>query len=256
MAAAAKKKPADADVWQNAYGADLGKSKPVKAMPFLERVHVTLGGFFGGETIWRQHNMTSDESDAWAAIPFPFQPTYGEREFRASGREGRFTILTEGNIDPKRKLSAYAEADFYGAGTTSNYNQSNSWAARLRQGYLAYDDNNLGFHFLAGQAWSLLTQNTVGITPRKENFMLVLDHNYVVGFEYTRNWQGADCPGVRPDVDGRRLGRGAGSTRRWRGGQRHRRKRGDRQLRQSGWFIPGQQRLRRPVHHRCDTGCP
>jgi hypothetical protein len=128
--AAAKKKPADADVWQNSYGADLGKSKLVKAMPFLEQVHVTLGGFFGAETIWRQHNMTADESDAWAAIPFPFQPTYGEREFRASGRASRFTILTEGNIDPKRKLSGYVETDFYGAGVTSNYNQSNSWAAR------------------------------------------------------------------------------------------------------------------------------
>ena len=32
-------------------------------------------------------------------------------------------------------------------------------------------------------------RNTVGITPRKENIPLTIDANYVVGFDYTRNWQ-------------------------------------------------------------------
>jgi hypothetical protein len=41
----------------------------------------------------------------------------------------------------------------------------------------------------AGQAWSLLTQNTVAIVPRKENIPLTIEHGYVVGFERTRNWQ-------------------------------------------------------------------
>ena len=30
--------------------------------------------------------------------------------------------------------------DFLGVGVTSNYNQSNSWAPRLRHGYLTYDN--------------------------------------------------------------------------------------------------------------------
>jgi hypothetical protein len=76
-----------------------------------------------------------------------------------------------------------------GVGQTSNYNQSNSWAPRLRQAYLDYDNTGYGFHLLAGQAWSLLTQNQAGITPRKENIPLTIDANYVVGFNYTRNWQ-------------------------------------------------------------------
>jgi outer membrane murein-binding lipoprotein Lpp len=185
------KKKSDQDSLQNAYGADVGvrsKSPLVKASP-MQYVHITLGGFFAGETVYRQHNMTSDESDTFSAVPFPFQPTYGESEFRGSGRATRFTLLAEGNIDPRRKLSGYMEMDFYGVGVTSNYNQSNSWAPRIRQGYVSYDDNNYGFHFLTGQAWSLLTQNTVGITPRKENIPLTIEHNYVVGFEFTRNWQ-------------------------------------------------------------------
>jgi hypothetical protein len=188
--AQAKKKSTDQDSLQNAYGADLGaRPRPlVKAAP-MQYVHITLGGFFAGETVWRERNLTSDESDNFASVPFPFQATYNERELRASGRATRITMLVEGNIDPKRKLSGYMESDFYGVGATSNYNQSNSWAPRLRQGYLAYDDANYGFHMLSGQAWSLLTQNTVGITPRKENIPLTIEHNYVVGFEFTRNYQ-------------------------------------------------------------------
>jgi type II secretory pathway pseudopilin PulG len=190
--AQAKKKSVDQDSLQNAYGADAGvrsKSPLVKASPIQQNVHITLGGFFAGETVWRQRNLTSDESDNFATVPFPFQPTFNENEFRASGRATRITFLAEGNIDPKRKLSGYFETDFYGVGATSNYNQSNSWAPRIRQGYVTYDDNNSGFHMLSGQAWSLLTQNTMGIAPRKENIPLTIEHNYVVGFEFTRNWQ-------------------------------------------------------------------
>src|SRR4051794_26505092 len=79
--------------------------------------------------------------------------------------------------------------DFLGVSVVSNYNQSNSWAARLRQAYFTYDNTDWGFHVLAGQAWSLLTMNTVGITPRKENTTLAINPNHVVGFDFTRNWQ-------------------------------------------------------------------
>ena len=79
--------------------------------------------------------------------------------------------------------------DFLGVGVTSNYNQSNSWAPRIRQAFFEYDNTEWGFHFLAGQAWSMLTQNKVGITARQENIPLTIDPNYVVGFDFTRNWQ-------------------------------------------------------------------
>jgi hypothetical protein len=60
---------------------------------------------------------------------------------------------------------------------------------RLRQANITYDNSGWGFHFLAGQAWSLLTQNQVGITPRKENIPITIDANYVVGWNYVRQWQ-------------------------------------------------------------------
>ena len=71
---------------------------------------------------------------------------------------------------------------------------------RLRQGFFAYDNTFLGFHVLAGQTWSLLTQNQVGITARKENIPLTIDANYVVGFNFTRNWQISAVQELGPGV--------------------------------------------------------
>jgi hypothetical protein len=166
-----------------------GPVKAKAAPAVLPAVKVTLGGFLAAETVWRQRNETADMGSNFGAIPYPFSPMFNENEFRASARQSRISLKVEGNLDQYQKLWGYYEMDFLGAGTTSNYNQSNSWAPRLRQAFFDYDNSFSGFHFLAGQAWSLLTQNQVGITPLKENIPLTIDASYVVGFNYTRNWQ-------------------------------------------------------------------
>jgi len=168
-------------------GALITKGPPPPPPP--ERVKVTLGGFVTADSVWRQHNAVADIGTPFAAIPFPFSPLYNEHEFHGTARQSRISLLVEGNIDPWQKVSGYYESDFLGVAANSNYTETNSWAARLRHGYLTYDNSGWGFHFLAGQAWSLLTQDQVGITPRKENIPLTIDANYVVGFNYTRNWQ-------------------------------------------------------------------
>jgi hypothetical protein len=168
-------------------GVQLPLKGPVISMP--AGVKVTFGGFLAAEGLYRQHNTVSDIGTPFASIPYPFSPQYNEPEFRGTARQSRFSLLVEGALDPVQKLAGYYEMDFLGVGVTSNYNESNSWAPRLRQGYLTYDNSNWGFHLLAGQAWSLLTPNTSGIVPRKENIPLTIDANYVVGFDYTRNWQ-------------------------------------------------------------------
>ena len=157
--------------------------------PAEEKVKVTLGGFITADTVWRQRNQVADLGTPFGTMPFPFSPLYNEHEFHGSARPSRISLLVEGNIDPWQKVSGYYESDFLGVAANSNYTETNSWAARLRHGYLTYDNAGWGFHFLAGQSWSLLTQNQVGITPRKENIPITIDANYVVGFNYTRNWQ-------------------------------------------------------------------
>jgi len=170
--------------------AQAGGSLPFKAPTALPGgVKLTWGGFLAAESVYRQHNTVSDIGTPFASIPYPFSPLYSEPEFRGSARQSRLSLLVEGNLDPTQKLSGYYEMDFLGVGVTSNYNQSNSWAPRLRHAYVTYDNTDWGWHFLAGQSWSLATQNTVGIVPRKENIPLTIDANYVAGFNYTRNWQ-------------------------------------------------------------------
>jgi hypothetical protein len=166
------------------------KSPILKAVaPVTDKVKVTLGGYIAAETVWRQRNEVADIGSNFGAIPYPFSPLYHENEFHGTARQSRISVLVEGALDPTQKLSGYYETDFLGVGTTSNENQSNSWAPRLRQGYFTYDNSYWGWHFLAGQAWSLLTPNQVGITPRKENIPLTIDASYVDGFNYDRNWQ-------------------------------------------------------------------
>jgi hypothetical protein len=171
--------------------------------PPPERVKVTLGGFIAAETVWRQHNMVNDIGTAFATTPYPFSPLYNEHEFHGTARQSRISLLVEGNIDPYQKLSGFYESDFLGVGNTSNYNQSNSWAPRLRHAYFTYDNTGWGgwgFHILAGQTWSLATQNQVDMTPRKENIPLTIDANYVVGFNYIRQWQIRGVVDVAPGI--------------------------------------------------------
>jgi hypothetical protein len=168
---------------------DKGPILKAPTVAITDKVKVTVGGFIAAESVWRQRNEVADMGSNFGAIPYPFSPLYHENEFHGSARQSRLSLLVEGAIDPQQKLTGYYETDFLGVGTTSNFNQSNSWAPRLRQAYGTYDDLDWGVHVLAGQAWSLLTQNQVGITPRKENIPLTIDASYVVGFNYTRNWQ-------------------------------------------------------------------
>jgi hypothetical protein len=186
----AKRRAATSDDPQAAYAADAAvrPAKLVKAPP-PPPVKMTWGGFLAAETVYRQHNVVSDMGTTFTAIPFPFSPQYDEHEFRGSARASRLSLLVEGTIDPAQKVAGYYEMDFLGVGITSNYNQSNSWAPRVRQAYFTYDNSDSGFHFLAGQAWSLVTQNTVGIAARKENIPMTIEANYVAGFNYTRGWQ-------------------------------------------------------------------
>jgi hypothetical protein len=190
--ARAKKKAIATDDPHAAYAADVA-TKPAKAAytkaPIASPIKLTWGGFLAVESVYRQRNAVSDMGSSFAAIPYPLSPQYGEHEFRGSARGSRLSLLVEGTVDPAQKLAGFYEMDFLGTGITSNYNETNSWDVRLRQAYFTYDNSDWGFHLLAGQAWSMLTQNMFGITPRKENVPLTIEWNLIAGFDYTRNWQ-------------------------------------------------------------------
>ena len=112
-----------------------------------------------------------------------------ESEFHESARQTRLSAALEAHPDEVTKLQALFVTDFLGAAPTSNYNESNSWIPRLREGFATYARSDWGFQFLGGQTWTLLTMNKVGVDPYRMNLPLMIDPQYVVGFNWARQAQ-------------------------------------------------------------------
>jgi outer membrane murein-binding lipoprotein Lpp len=163
-----------------------------KAPSWVSGITVSFAGsFIEGATVWRQRNeISSGASDPpFSTIPFSNSPLYQENEWRASAAQSRIAIKMSGDINPAEHLKAYYESDFLGAGTTANLRESNSFNLRIRQAFVEYDNDNYHFHVVGGQAWSLLTQNKVGMLPQTENVPLTIDAQYAVGFNWSRQEQ-------------------------------------------------------------------
>ncbi len=84
--------------------------------------------FFAFEDVWRQRSLNSDINTPFNNIPFMGANQAHVSELNFSGRQSRVGGLFTGDTGPF-KLAGYVEADFLGAGTTSNDNQSNSYRA-------------------------------------------------------------------------------------------------------------------------------
>ena len=172
-----------------------GATMPVKGLPsWFDGIHVSMAGsFIAVEGAWRQHSEVSDGASdppfANPGIPLQNSALWSEREFRASAQQSRIALKVNGDIDPNQHLKAYYEMDFLGASTDANNRQSNSFTPRIRQAYGEYDNDVYHLHVVAGQAWSLLTQNRSGMLPGTENTPLTIDAQYVAGFDWLRNPQ-------------------------------------------------------------------
>jgi len=152
-------------------------------------VLITPVAFFAAESVYRQRAMNSDVNTPFNATPYPGAAQAHTSEFNFSGRQSRIGALFVGNPGPF-KMSGYVEADFLGAGASSNENQSNSYVLRQRQiwGQVA---TNKGFTFTGGQMWSLVTETKHSTDNRTENLPATVDAQYQVGFSWERQ------PGLR-----------------------------------------------------------
>jgi hypothetical protein len=172
-----------------------GQTIFAKALPaWVDGIHFSMAGsFIAMEGAYRQHSEVADGASSPAfgspGIPLQNSALYNEREFRASAQQSRIAMKMWGDIDPNQHVKGYYEMDFLGASTDANNRESNSFTPRIRQAYAEYDNDLWHFHFVGGQAWSLLTQNRVGALPGSENVPLTIDAQYVVGFDWLRNPQ-------------------------------------------------------------------
>src|SRR6201999_1971290 len=115
-----------------------------------------------------------NESADWASnfngsIPYSNSHNHDLSEFHLSERQSRLQALVESPDGQRVKAESYVETDFGGAGGTSNYNESSSFAPRVRHFYADLNDKETGFFFLFGQTWSLITAEKQGLGVRTEN---------------------------------------------------------------------------------------
>ena len=149
-------------------------------------INITPIGFIAAETVFRQRATSGDIPTPMNAIPYPGNALSKVTEANFSGRQSRIGLLGETKVG-SAKISAYYEADFFGAGTTSNNRQTNSYVLRQRQlwGQATLDN---GWQFTGGQMWTLATETRKGIQNRLEVLPMTIDVNYTVGFTYARGY--------------------------------------------------------------------
>jgi hypothetical protein len=171
--------------------AEAPKEKPLPMGAFqVGAVTVTLGGFLEDASIFRSRNEVTDiTSNFTTGIPFRNSQLYHEPEFRESARRTTIQALADAKPDDVTDIEAFVQADFQGGAPTSNSNQANAFIPRLVQAWSEYNRSDLGLTILAGQSWSLLTMNQVGINPLRVNNPQTIDGGYVPGFDWTRTPQ-------------------------------------------------------------------
>jgi hypothetical protein len=150
----------------------------------LGGVNVKVGGFIAAEGVERSAAMGSDMDNRFGTVPQ--NGTSHDHELRFSGRQSRLSIGVTGDPDSVTHISAYLEADFMGAGSTSNSKQSNSYVPRLRQAWAGYERADWGLHVFGGQMWTLATSEKKSLLPGNEATPMTIDNSILDGFTYGR----------------------------------------------------------------------
>jgi len=173
----------------------------------LGGVKWTLGGFLAAESVYRSRDTGDDINSKYSNIPMlggtstaPINTGTGatttypvtnarNNQFLESARQSSLSIMAQGDVNDTTHVTGYYETDFLGGAQTANMNESNSYNLRVRQLWTSLDWDTYGLHFLAGQAWSLLTLDSTGITPLKEVLPPSIDAQYIPGFTWARQTQ-------------------------------------------------------------------
>jgi hypothetical protein len=162
---------------------------------YYKAVTITPGGFFEFGALHRSRFMGADIATPFQNIPFSNSAASHGDEFRFTARRSRFTLQTDGDLDPVTHAKMYLAADFLSAAQTANLNQSDSFNFRFRELYTQVDRSDLGFHIMAGQAYSLVGMNSRGTTADTFITPPVIDDQYMPGFTWSRQ------PGIRLTKD-------------------------------------------------------
>jgi hypothetical protein len=150
----------------------------------------TPGGFLDFTALYRSTDVGSGIATAFGSIPFNNQlPQGGLSETRLSAQYSRLSLKVDTHLTASTTLTGYVETDFLGFQPANAYQTANSDSLRLR---LYWADVQYGkWEVLAGQEWSLLTPNRVGLSPLTPDVFVTLDEdpNFQVGLTWARQAQ-------------------------------------------------------------------
>lgn len=143
-------------------------------------------GFMDFTTVFRSTDVGSGIGTSFGGIPFNGSSPTGEMsELRFSAQNSRVGLKVDANPGDFN-VRGYIEADFLGNAATNLEIGSHSDTLRMR---LYWVDVHKGkIEILAGQSWSMMTPNRVGISPMPGDIFYSqdMDTNYQVGLVWLR----------------------------------------------------------------------
>jgi hypothetical protein len=145
----------------------------------------TPGGFLDLTFFWRSTNAGTGFGTNFFSIPFANTIPGQITETRFTAENSRLSLKVTHSFKGNNVMG-YVETDFHGNDPANLDVTSNSSTMRLRQYWL--DLRRGKWEILAGQAWSWLTPNRVGMgaLPPDVFYSLNMDANYQVGLTWTR----------------------------------------------------------------------
>jgi hypothetical protein len=162
-----------------------------KASPLslsIGATHITPIGFMDFAGILRSKNVGSGLGTSFGTIPFSNSVNGNLSEYRLSAQNSRLGVRLDSQVKDFHVLG-YVETDFLGFVPGNSAVTTNSNSLRLRLYWTRLSKSK--FEILAGQSWSMLTPNRVGISPLPADLFLTqdIDPNIQVGMTWARSPQ-------------------------------------------------------------------
>jgi hypothetical protein len=148
----------------------------------------TPGGFADFTSVFRSTNVGSGIGTSFGSIPFNNTAQGRLTESRFSAQNSRVSLKVNTKAGAQ-DVTGYVEADFLGFQPANANTTSNSISLRMR---LYWVDVKRGkWEVLAGQSWSLMNPNRVGLSPMPSDIFYSqdMDTNYQVGLTWARQAQ-------------------------------------------------------------------
>ncbi len=145
-------------------------------------------GFMDFTGVYRNENTGSAIGSSFGSVPFANGSTGQLSESKFSAQNSRIGLRVDSMV-ADTKVLGYLETDFLGNAAANLYVTSNADTLRMRNYFV--DLKNGPWELLAGQDWSLLTPNRVGLSPLPSDIFYsnVMDTNYQAGLTWARQPQ-------------------------------------------------------------------